>query len=122
MLANAWKLAICLGLMALSLVPSPRPAFSQEANPQAQAAARKVAVKVQPRYPDLARRNHIFGKVRIQAVVAPDGTVKEAHEVGGGPVLVRAALDAVQQWKFEPAPKETTELIEIAFNSDDVPR
>jgi TonB family protein len=120
--ANAWKLAIALGLMALSLMSPPRSAFAQEPNPQAQAAARKVAVKVQPRYPDLARRNHIFGKVRIQAVVAPDGTVKEAHEVGGGPVLVKAALEAVQQWKFEAAPKETTELIEIAFNGDDVLR
>jgi TonB family protein len=119
-LANEWKAAVGLGLMAMSLISTPRPAFSQE--PNQQAVARKVAVKVQPQYPDLARRNHIFGKVRIQAVVAPDGTVKEAHEVGGGPVLVKAALEAVGQWKFEPAPKETTELIEIAFNRDDVPR
>jgi TonB family protein len=116
------KLAIGLGLMAVSLISSPRVAFAQEPNPQAQAAARKVAVKVEPQYPDLARRNHIFGKVRIQAVVAPDGTVKEAHEIGGGPVLVKAALEAVGQWKFEPASKETTELIEIAFNRDDVAR
>ena len=120
MLANRRKLEISLGLMALSLISPPRSAFSQE--PNQQAAARKVAVKVQPQYPELARRNHIFGKVRIQAVVAPDGSVKEAHEIGGGPVLVKAALEAVGQWKFEPAPKETTELIEIAFNSDDVPR
>jgi TonB family protein len=119
-LANGRKIAIGLGLIALSLISSPRLAFSQE--PNQQALARKVAVKVQPRYPELARRNHIFGKVRIQAVVAPDGTVKEAHEIGGGPVLVKAALEAVGQWKFEAAPKETTELIEIAFNRDDTAR
>jgi TonB family protein len=121
-LSKERKLAIGLGLTAVSLISSPRVAFAQEPNPQAQAAARKVAVKVEPQYPDLARRNHIFGKVRIQAVVAPDGTVKEAHEIGGGPVLVKAALEAVGQWKFEPASKETTELIEIAFNRDDVAR
>lgn len=76
---------------------------------------RKVKYRVNPTYPDLARRMSIVGKVRIEVVVAPDGHVKSARAVGGNPVLIQACLDAVKEWKFETAPEETTQLVGFEF-------
>ena len=45
----------------------------------------------------------IAGTVRLAVVVAPNGTVKSSKPVGGHPLLVNAAMDAMKQWKFEPA-------------------
>ena len=76
---------------------------------------RKVKNKVAPQIPDLARRMNITGKVKIEVVIAPDGHVKTSRAVGGHPVLVQTCLDAVKDWKFEPAPEETTQMIEFDF-------
>ncbi len=78
---------------------------------------RKVKTRVVPEYPEIARQLHLQGKVRIEATIAPDGRVSNAKVIGGHPVLAVAALDAVKKWHFEPAPKETTEIIELNFDS-----
>lgn len=76
---------------------------------------RKVIERVAPIYPELARRANLTGSVRIEATVRPNGSVKEARVAGGNPVLCTAAVDAVRRWKFEPAPGETTQIVEIRF-------
>jgi protein TonB len=53
--------------------------------------------------------------VRIEVIVSPDGSIKNARIVGGSPLLVDAALEAIKQWKYEPGPKETVENIEFLF-------
>lgn len=78
-------------------------------------AERKVSARVAPAYPELARKMHIHGVVRIEAIVRPNGTVKSTRILGGSPVLVEAAQDAVGKWKFEPAQSETTEIVQLAF-------
>jgi TonB family protein len=102
-----------LTLSLLGVVSSAQPAFSQETN-QAE-VARKLKAKVEPRYPDLARQLHLEGKVRVQLTISSDGRVKDAHVLGGSPVLSNAALDAIRQWKYESAAKETTAVVEIDF-------
>jgi membrane protein involved in colicin uptake len=54
--------------------------------------------------------------VKVEAVVAPDGSAKTVEIKGGHPLLAQAAHDAVQKWKWVPAPKQTRELIEVKFN------
>ena len=76
---------------------------------------RKVIERVAPTYPDLARRMHIQGTVKVEAVVRPNGTVKSTRVLGGSPVLVESATNAVAKWKFEPGPDETTEIIQLTF-------
>ena len=76
---------------------------------------RRVKSKVNPQYTELARRMNLSGKVKVEVVIAPDGRVKNARAIGGHPVLVQASLDAIKDWKFEPAPEETTQIIEIEF-------
>src|SRR5262249_17239361 len=56
---------------------------------------RKVKSKTAPSYPELARRMNVSGKVKIEAVIAPDGHVKSTRVVGGHPLLVQTCQDAL---------------------------
>jgi protein TonB len=76
---------------------------------------RRAKNKVQPIYPDLARKMNLVGTVKIEIVVAPNGTVKDARVVGGHPVLAGAALDAAKKWRFDPASAESTGVIDFKF-------
>jgi TonB family protein len=76
---------------------------------------RRAKSKVQPVYPDLARKMNITGTVKVQVTVAPNGTVKDAKVVGGHPVLATAALEAVKKWRFEPAAVESTGVVDFKF-------
>ena len=78
-------------------------------------APRKVSERIAPRYPELAKRMHIEGAVKVEVAVRPNGSVKSTTVLGGSPVLVQAALDAVQKWKFEASPNETTEIVVLNF-------
>jgi TonB family protein len=85
-------------------------------NVTAEASTRKVRSKVVPAYPDLARQTHITGKVKLEANVSADGRVLGVKVVGGSPVLVSAATEALNKWRFEAGTNETTETIEFAFS------
>ena len=76
---------------------------------------RRAKSKVQPAYPELAHKMNISGTVRVEVTVAPNGTVKEAHVVGGHPVLATAALEAARKWRFEPAAAESSGIIDFKF-------
>lgn len=79
-------------------------------------AKRKVRTKVSPDYPSLARQMNVTGKVKIEATIAPDGHVTATRIVGGSPLLVTSATDALKKWRFESGPKETTEIVEFEFS------
>lgn len=78
---------------------------------------RKVKSKTAPVYPELAKRMNVTGKVKIEVVITPDGRVKSTRIVGGHPLLVQASQDAVKEWKFSPAPEETTQVVEFDFHA-----
>ena len=105
--AAAALLALLLGAVVLS----PSFALSQD-QPEAN---RKVVSKVLPVYPDLARKMQISGTVRVEAVVAPNGKLKSTSVIGGSPVLAMAAVEAIEKWKWAPAPQESKELIVLYF-------
>ena len=58
---------------------------------------------VPPLYPQMARTQRISGNVSIDAVVDVDGNVGTTKVLSGPAILHRAALDAVKQWRYEPA-------------------
>jgi outer membrane biosynthesis protein TonB len=70
-------------------------AGAQAANSASASSDRKVATRVAPVYPELAKKMHIHGVVRVEAIVRPNGSVKTTRILGGNPVLVDAAVDAV---------------------------
>jgi TonB family protein len=92
--------------------PGPNPAQNQAQNDE---ITRRAKTKVQPVYPDLARKMNLVGTVKIEVVVAPNGTVKDARVVGGHPVLAGAALEAAKKWRFEPAAGESSGVIDFKF-------
>jgi TonB family protein len=79
---------------------------------------RKVRTKVAPTYPELAKRMNVVGKVKIEVIITSDGRVKSTRALGGHPLLVQACLDAVKEWKFAPAPEESTQIVEFDFNAN----
>jgi protein TonB len=88
-------------------------------NVKTEELSRKAKTKVAPIYPDVARRMNVSGTVRLSVVVAPNGTVRSSKVIGGHPVLVNAAMDAMKQWKFEPAPTESSGIVEFKFQPQD---
>ena len=80
------------------------------------APRRKVVDSFKPVYPDLARRMHVIGTVKIEAVVSPDGKLRSTRALGGSPLLVQAAMAALQKWRWAPQSAESTELIEFSFH------
>ena len=87
-------------------------ASAQEEQP---GSARKIITRTVPVCPDLARRMNLQGTVKLLVTVEPDGTVKSAEVVGGHPLLVSAAENAVHKWKWVSEKAESKELVEIKF-------
>lgn len=98
-----------LGLAFGLLIFHPALAFPQEE------LTRKVRARVAPSYPDLARRMNIRGVVKLLVVVSPEGNLKDTKVIGGNPILVNAAQDAVKKWKFEPGQEESVGTVEFRF-------
>jgi TonB family protein len=76
---------------------------------------RRVETSAPPEYPALAQQMKLTGTVRVQARVKPNGSVTEVTVLGGHPLLAAALADAVRQWKYQPAPKETLEVVKFSF-------
>jgi TonB family protein len=84
----------------------------------------RVIQRVPPVYPPLARQARVSGVVRLEATVGKDGRVVSATAVSGPPLLRQAAVEAVEQWIYEPAslngePVEASTKIDVAFHLTD---
>lgn len=64
--------------------------------------AASILHRVTPVYPPLARQARIQGAVVMQAVINREGRIANLRVLSGHPLLVKAALDAVQQWVYRP--------------------
>jgi len=106
-------LGLSAALMLVGKAGLPPKAAAQDASTDT--SKRKVRTKVLPDYPALARQMNIAGKVRIEATVSADGRVLDTKVVGGSPLLINAAVEAVKKWRFEPAAKDSVELVEFDF-------
>ncbi len=107
--ARRW-LGICALAAALVTTFWPMQALSQ-----GEAPARKVKTRVAPEYPQLAKKLSIGGTVKVQVIVGPEGRVRSTKLVGGHPLLVQSAMDAVRKWKFEPGSSEISGVVEVKF-------
>jgi TonB family protein len=106
-------LALALFLTIGGFVTTAFPAQAQDA--ATDALKRKVKTRAMPDYPALAKQMNVTGKVKIEATISPDGRVTATHVVGGSPILVNSAVEAMKKWRYEPGPKETTEIVEFNF-------
>jgi outer membrane biosynthesis protein TonB len=76
---------------------------------------RKILSRASVVYPKIALQMRLQGIVKITATVAPNGKVVKTELIGGSPVFVPYALDAVALMKWESAGTETKEVLEIEF-------
>ena len=61
-----------------------------------------IREKVNPTYPDAARKARIQGKVILATTISKEGDVENIVLKSGHPLLAPAAIEAVKQWKYKP--------------------
>ena len=101
-------------LLALAMTPAalPRTILAQQVHSEGK---RKMIVPIRPVLSPLARRLNLSGTVRLRVTVSPAGDAIRTEELGGSPLLVKAAADGISKAKWEAAPLQTKEIIEITF-------
>ena len=87
--------------------------------PGASAENRKIKTEVHPAYPELARKMSVSGTVKLTVSVSPTGSVTNVKVIGGHPLLVGAAVDAVKRFRYVPATSASTEEVEFKFSPSD---
>ena len=82
--------------------PPPPPVAQQPVRPGGKILAPSSTKHVVPAYPRLAQMTKVEGDVLIQAVIGPDGRVREARILRSISLLDEAALEAVRAWEYSP--------------------
>lgn len=100
-------------------LPPPPPPFSPLGAEALEAAI--LVTRVEPSYPERARRAGIAGKVELEVSISANGDITDIEVVRGLPLGVsEAAADAVRRWKYRPArgkdgPVASRKTIRILF-------
>ncbi|HEV2617579.1 MAG TPA: energy transducer TonB [Candidatus Acidoferrales bacterium] len=71
-------------------------------------------------YPQIATVAHVQGVVVLHVIIGTDGKVREVQYVSGPPLLRKAAMDAVKQWRYKPTllngqPVEVDTTVTVVF-------
>src|ERR1700730_7757525 len=100
-----------LGLTLLLLLTPVSPSNAQVA--QVDKSQREVVRTSEPDYPTIVKNAHIGGSVRLNVTVLPNGDVAKVDILGGNPIFVASAINAVRKWKYVPAASQTKEEVQI---------
>jgi TonB family protein len=84
-------------------------------------SAGNILSRVSPEYPPVARAAHVGGAVVLRALISEDGSIETLSVISGPPMLVKAAMDAVEQWKWKPfmlngKPTKVDTTVTVNFN------
>ena len=76
--------------------------------------------KVEPSYTAIARAMRLAGTVRLRAIIAADGSVRQVDVISGNALLVQLAVAAVREWRYKPTrlngePVEVETFITVNF-------
>lgn len=96
----------------LSLAFSVGRAFSQDVHATGDRGILSVPAM---EYPRLAKELKLKGVVKLLVIVAADGHVIRTEVLGGSPVFVPIAVNALIKSKWQPGPRETKETLEVKF-------
>jgi TonB family protein len=113
----------------LSPSTTPEAAPAENGEPESDSSVRAVsevepatlASKVEPKYPEAARRAGVEGTVLLDATIDESGAVTDLQVLRGLPLgLSEAAVEAVSRWKYRPArgragPVTSHKTIRIVF-------
>jgi protein TonB len=101
--------------------PPPQAATPKRIRVGGQVEKAKGIFQPTPEYPPLAKMARIQGTVRLEAIISRDGTIQDLKVLSGHPLLVKAALEAVQRWRYQPTllngePVEVITEIDVNFS------
>jgi periplasmic protein TonB len=82
--------------------PPPKPQTPKRIRVGGQVESAKLIFQPKPEYPPLAKMARIQGVVRLDAIISKDGTIQDLKVLSGHPLLVSAAMAAVQRWRYQP--------------------
>jgi periplasmic protein TonB len=104
-----------------SLPPPPVEQKTQRIRVGGSIEAASIVNRVVPQYPAIAKTAHVSGAIVLHAIIARDGTVQELTYISGPPLLIKAAMDAVREWRYRPTmlngePVEVETTIDVVFN------
>jgi protein TonB len=100
-----------LGVLLPGMSIQPLPAPAPVSKPKPESAPVRIGGGVQgaklifgprPAYPPIARTTRTHGTVKILALIGRDGVIRNLQVVSGHPLLTGAAIEAVQQWRYQP--------------------
>ena len=103
-----------------AMPPPPKPQTPQRITLGGQVVAAKLINKVPPQYPEVAKTAHVTGTVVLHAIISKSGDIEQLQLVSGPPLLAKAAMDAVTQWRYKPTvlngqPVEVDTTINVVF-------
>lgn len=109
-----------LGGVTSSVPPPPKVEAPKRIRVSSGVQEAKLVNRPNPIYPPIARQARITGTVLLEAIIARDGSIQNLKVIDGHPLLVQAALQAVQQWRYEPTllnnePVEVVTQINVVF-------
>jgi len=92
---------------AIAVKPAPvqtvtKPAVSGPMRLSEGVEGAKLIYSPHPAYPPLAKTVRSQGVVKLEAIIAADGSIRNLKAVSGPPLLVDAAVNAVRQWRYNP--------------------
>jgi protein TonB len=84
--------------------PAPQPVHTVKLDPTpvSRIENSRILFRPQPVYPPMARQTRVQGTVRLEAIISRSGLIENLRVLSGHPLLVKAALDAVAQWRYRP--------------------
>ena len=104
--------------------PPPPPVRAQAIRPRQVRVSHidpaRLIFQPKPEYPIVAKMARIQGTVRLEAVIGTDGRVENLRVTSGHPLLLKAAVDAVSSWRYQPTllngePVEVLTEIDVIF-------
>jgi protein TonB len=63
----------------------------------------RLTFRKEPVYPPGAKQSLVSGNVEVQFRISPQGKVYGARSVKGSQILAQAAIEALAEWRYEPA-------------------
>jgi periplasmic protein TonB len=82
--------------------PPPKPATPKRIRVGGQVENAKQIFAPAPEYPQIAKMARVQGVVRLAAIISENGTIQDLKLISGPPLLVKAAMDAVSRWRYQP--------------------
>ena len=93
---------------------------SQKASRGSSLQIGRATSRVEPVYPEEAKRQGVEGTVKLHVVVGRDGTVQSAEPISGPTLLAKAASSAIREWHYAQTllagqPVETEQDVVVNF-------